>query len=112
MRDLLIVKSKALDVLYECTKQPLAADVRFRAVLAFSYLNLTGKLDTKYLAALEDFATSVFFNIKWGFVFPFLDAYRHLFNSDKEEVCLFAAWFMAHISTNGEFDLLTLWVTF
>jgi hypothetical protein len=100
VRDLLIVKSKALDVLYECTKQPLAADVRFRAVLAFSYLNLTGKLDTKYLAALEDFATSVFFNIKWGFVFPFLDAYRHLFNSDKEEVCLFAAWFMAHISTN------------
>jgi hypothetical protein len=66
----------------------------------------TGKLPSNYLRGVEEFATTIPYNIEWSFVFVTIEPYIHLLRSDKKEIQLLAGWLLAHMSQNGLFDLL------
>jgi hypothetical protein len=49
---------------------------------------------------IEEFAMQAMWNMRWSFMFSYVEPYMHLFNKDNPApLVILASWFLAHMST-------------
>jgi hypothetical protein len=63
-------------------------------------VNIPGWDTAEVFDCIEEFAMQAMWNMRWSFMFSYVEPYMHLFNKDNPApLVILASWFLAHMST-------------